>query len=182
MGDDTQSQPVKEYFSWADFRRAVTELGNDVTASGYDPDYIVSIGRGGNMPATMLSHHLDTPYRSILASYYDDKETTDSVDIVDAMVDDVAGDILVVDDIYDTGSTLNRVVEYLEDETDAAQVRTATIHTKPGDPPGDGAERSWIKQPDHFVEATERWVVYPWEQEYNDRRERMEEWERVLEP
>lgn len=182
MGDDTQSQPVKEYFSWTDFRHAVTELGNDITASGYDPDYIVSIGRGGNMPATMLSHQLDTPYRSVLASYYEDKETTDSVDIVDDMVDDVDGDILVVDDIYDTGSTLNRVVEYLEEKTGATEIRTATLHTKPGDPPEEETGEEWIDRPDHFVEETERWVVYPWEQDYQDHLERMEEWERVLEP
>ena len=70
-----------------------------------------------------------------------------------ADVERVSGRVLVVDDVADTGTSLEFVVRRLKGKG-AREIRTATIAYKP---------RSRVK-PDYFVYETDKWVVFPWEE------------------
>jgi xanthine phosphoribosyltransferase len=96
-----------------------------MNADNWKPDYIVGLTRGGLVPATMLSHYLDIPMQTLNVSlrdsdigpesnlwmseeafgYDDNPETTIKSN------PDLKKNILIVDDINDTGATLNWIKE-----------------------------------------------------------------------
>ncbi len=96
--------------------------------------HIYAIPRGGLIVGVYLSHHLGIPLLNEI--------------IFNSLkhVDDVNREILVVDDLADTGKTLS----YYADKYD-----TATIYFKP---------RSTVR-PTYYVEECPNniWIVFPWE-------------------
>ena len=62
--------------------------------------------------------------------------------------------MLVVDDIFDSGSTLKRVCEMLRSRP--AHIRTATLYLK------EGANLTDL-EPDYFLRKTDKWIVFPHE-------------------
>lgn len=89
----------------------------------FRPDYIVGITRGGLIPATMLSHYLDVPMHTLDVSFRDSSIGPESnlwmaedafgyINKEDRTDPEVASDpkrrknILIVDDINDSGRTL----------------------------------------------------------------------------
>ena len=102
----------------------------DLVADEWKPDYIVGLTRGGLVPATMLSHYLNIPMHTLNASFRDADLGPESnlwmaeeaYGYVPAQgeyrqPDEVATDpalrkqILIVDDINDSGRTLNWIKE-----------------------------------------------------------------------
>ena len=60
--------------------------------------------------------------------------------------------VLVVDDVADTGESLIVIKSYLESKR-PSQVKIATVYIKP-----------WCKVlPDYYVSKTDAWIIFPWE-------------------
>lgn len=111
----------KLYCDDARLRQWVHTIIRDMTASNWRPDYIVGITRGGLIPALMLSQYLNIPMETIKVSLRDEASEPESNLWMaeDAFgyhrTDDLPGssnptlrkNILIVDDINDTGATLN---------------------------------------------------------------------------
>jgi hypoxanthine phosphoribosyltransferase len=73
-----------------------------------DYDFIVGVGRGGLIPATMLAYKLKKKVLSFGINTYDDTIQTDKYVIYQSInIPTKASKILVVDDICDTGNTFN---------------------------------------------------------------------------
>jgi len=120
----------------------------------YSPNAVVGISRGGNPIATALSYGLDVPYGTVDATHYDGDERLDEVRIDGEMLHDVEGEIVLADNLADTGQTLADVETYLTEHEDIETVITATLHTKPHS----------IIEPDIHTGTTIAWIEYPWEQ------------------
>ena len=53
------------------FKGLILKICRDVSNSGWRPDYIVGITRGGLIPAVMISHYLGVPMKSLDVSLRD---------------------------------------------------------------------------------------------------------------
>jgi hypoxanthine phosphoribosyltransferase len=100
------------------FRSLVSEIARQITLSDWRPDYIVGITRGGLLPAVMLSHYFDVPCETLKVSLRDGSEqesnlwmAEDAFGYNDGRQDPLSSkNILLVDDINDTGATFNWIM------------------------------------------------------------------------
>jgi hypoxanthine phosphoribosyltransferase len=87
----------------------ISKICRDVANSGWRPDYIVGITRGGLVPAVMISHYFNIPCETLNVSLRDGGEPESNL----WMAEDAFNgkNILIVDDINDQGSTLNWIMQ-----------------------------------------------------------------------
>lgn len=130
-------------------------LARTVRNSDFWPDLIVGINRGGWPAARVLSDMLDIDETaSVKVEYYTGiRRRARRPVITQRLPIGVRGkNILLVDDVADSGRSLRLVTRYMS-SADSASLRIATIYYKP---------RSVVK-PDFFERETSRWIIFPWE-------------------
>lgn len=129
---------------------------------GFNPDFIVAIGGGGLIPARIMRTILKVPVLVITAESYSNKEQTELSwrQWLDKPNELNNKRILIVDELDDTGKTLQLTCERLLKECNPSKLAVAVLHYKAKDKKG--------KLPDdvtcHVGEIVEdKWIVYPWE-------------------
>lgn len=147
------TEPDKQIVTWENLDDLVGTLADKV---GSDYDVVLAITRGALVPAGMLAYRLGL--RNILVAavaYYDDSgQPAEQPTFFQFPADPLLHGqrVLVVDEVWDTGTTIEAVVERVR--MAGGRPTTAVLHYKPG--------RSTAGTvPDHFVVATNAWVVYP---------------------
>ena len=141
--------------SWNQTYSLILKLSEAIQKSGFEPDIIVGVSRGGWIPARILSDLLENPnLANVSAEFYvgiaKTKQKPTILQSVSLPVNDKK--VLVVDDLADTGESLKLVTEHLENQG-ASEVRIATIYYKP-----------WsIIIPHYYEKETRCWIVFPWE-------------------
>jgi len=141
--------------SWKDIENLTRKLAMKIKNSGFSPEVLIAIGRGGYIPARLLSDYLPNHNLvSIRATYYKGiAKTQKEVKVISPSNLSLEGKrVLLVDDVSDTGESLNAVKEKVM-EKGPKDLRIATIHMKP----------HTKVLPDFYVEKTESWIIYPWE-------------------
>lgn len=92
------------------FKGLVSKICRDIAASDWRPDYIVGITRGGLMPAVMISHYFNIPCHALHVSLRDG-DASDCESNCWMAEDAYDGkNILIVDDINDSGATINWIM------------------------------------------------------------------------
>ena len=97
----------KEFFSQKEMELALIEIKNQIDQSNFSPEIIFSINRGGCIPGVYLSHLLDIPHHVIDVQLRDQKKNINISNLLESAK--LEKDILIVDDINDTGATFNFV-------------------------------------------------------------------------
>ena len=143
------------HLTWEEIQRLSEEVAEAVKRSGFKPDLIVAVSRGGFPPARIISDVLDVrEVASVSVVYYRAVgETRDRPIIVHPLNAEVKDKkVLIVDDVADTGHSLALVRQHIQ-ERGASEVRVATLHYKP-----------WSAlKPDYYARETDAWIIYPWE-------------------
>lgn len=143
------------HLTWDDVQSLAEEVAEKVNESGFRPDVIVAVSRGGFDPARILCDQLSVMrLASLQIEYYEGvNRTRGAPKIVFPLNADVTGhDVLVVDDVSDTGSSLREAREHVASRG-ACEVRVGTLHVKP-----------WTTfMPDYYASEVDAWIVYPWE-------------------
>ncbi len=146
----------KQHLSWQQIEAMVTQLAQPLSGRSFDA--LLAVTRGGLVPAGLIAYHLGI--RNILVAavqfYTGVGRRADEPTFLQFPADPfLAGkSVLIVDDIWDSGKTITAV----KGRVQAARGTpiTAVLHYKP-------TASLFTETPDHYVEATDAWIVYPWE-------------------
>ena len=146
-----------ELVTWQDSYEMARALAGMVKEDCYAPDLVIAIGRGGYVPARVVCDFL---LQDMLTSFKMEhwgsaaKEKPE-VKVRFPLAVEIRGQkVLVVDDVTDTGETLQHAIEYLR-SLSPREIRTAVLQHKSG---------SSRFHPDYFAreEKEWRWIIYPW--------------------
>jgi len=148
---------VREYVSpsWDEIYDMLLEQAIRIKQSGFQPDLIVGVSRGGWIPGRILSDLLGNAHTANvkIEFYVGIGQTSRKPIVTQPISEDIATKrVLVVDDVADTGESMFVALDHLH-ERDAGDTRTITIYHKP---------HSKFK-PDFFAETTSHWIIFPWE-------------------
>ena len=147
--------PERENLTWEVFGEASRYLSQQIVESGWFPDLIVGVARGGLIPAGAIGYAIGVKEMgAINVEFYTDiGQTLPEPILLDPQLDtDSLQDkkVLVVDDVADSGKTLDLVVNLLEQT--ASEVKSAVIYTKP----------TTIFEPDFSWKKTDQWINFAW--------------------
>ena len=117
-GATSEAAPDREELTWELFGQAERELSAQIVASGWMPDLIIAIARGGLIPAGAIGYAIGVKAMgSMNVEFYTGiGETLEEPVILPPLMDasELPGKrVLVVDDVADSGKTLKMVMELL---------------------------------------------------------------------
>ncbi len=149
------------YVSWDEYHLLIERLALKVHNSGWEFDQILCLARGGMRPGDVLSRVFDKPLAIMATSSYRAEAGTlqgrlDVAEYVTLPKGALAGRVLLIDDLADSGVTLKAVVDRLRGLPAVRELRSAVI---------------WVKGvsgylPDYHVESlpTSPWIHQPFEE------------------
>jgi len=148
----------RERMTWDDLGTGSRELARQVVASGYEPDLILGIARGGLLTSGGLSYALDVKNAFTMnVEFYTGVDERLDVPMLLPPVPDLVDlhdqRVLIADDVADTGQTLMLVKGFLAGKV--AETRIAVLYEKP---------RS-VVQCEYVWRRTDRWIDFPWSAE-----------------
>jgi hypoxanthine phosphoribosyltransferase len=149
------------HVSWDEYHGLIERLAVIVHDSGYAFDALLCLARGGMRVGDVISRLFQVPLAVLATSSYRERSGTvaGALDIANAITTTggaPAGRLLLVDDLADSGNTLQRVRNHLVERFPAiSEVRTAVLWFK---------DTSSIA-PDYFVERVSgnTWIHQPFE-------------------
>ena len=159
---------AKEYYekskgelrlTWRDVEDAACEVITRIKEDGNDIDAIVSIARSGLIPASIISYAIGNKELYVVKTDFSRIQTMgkeqilrDKPKITQELTRDIEGlNILVVDEMAVSGSTLKLVASYLEMKQPKS-IKYAVLYKQP-----------WSEfKPDYFGVETDYWPVFPW--------------------
>ncbi len=158
MGHEHESSTEHEILTYEGFGVACRALAQAVADDGYEPDLILSIARGGLGLGMGLGYALSVKNLSVInVEFYTGIDQRLEVPIMlpptPAAVDLSGLQILIADDVADTGRTLEIVHDFCA--AHVAEARVAVIYEKPA---------SSVK-PDYVWKRTDAWIDFPWSSE-----------------
>ena len=159
----------KKFISADELLRDSMELARRVVASGMRPTFLIALWRGGapigiTVQEVLEYYGIHTDHIAIRTSSYDgidQQSKTVKVHAIDYLVSRLTAEdeLLIVDDVFDSGRSLEAVIEELKRRCRRnlpQKIRIATVYYKP-------ERRRTELTPDYFVHATEHWLVFPHE-------------------
>ncbi len=150
------------YVDWEQYHRMIEQLALQVHDSGFRFDSLLCLARGGLRIGDVFSRLYDVPLAILAASSYREAAGTQqgSLDIAEFITSTggaLHGNLLLVDDLVDSGVTLARVVDHLRGRFPALrEVRTAVLWYKAAS----------TVRPDYFVQhlPDSPWIHQPFEE------------------
>lgn len=144
------------------------KLAWQVYESGYRPDYIVGVWRGGAPIGIAVQEFLDvlgidSDHIAIRTSSYSGiakREKTVQVHGLSYVIKKIESEnsLLIVDDVFDTGLSIHQIVEDIKKECkkNTPEIKIATPYFKP-------SKNKTERKPDFYIHETDSWLVFPHE-------------------
>lgn len=149
------------YVDYEEYHQLIERLALKVWRSNWQFDTILCLARGGMRPGDVLSRIFDVPLAIMSTSSYRAEGGTmqghlDIAHYITTPRGQIAGKVLLIDDLADTGVTLQAVVDRLHNNYPSiTEIKTGVIWTK-------GTSQFTV---DFFVEhlETNPWIHQPFE-------------------
>ncbi len=153
--------PGHLWVDWEEYHRSIERLARIVHDSGYQFDQTLCLARGGLRIGDVFSRLFKVPLAILSTSSYREAAGTKrgELDIsngITSTAGPLAGRILLIDDLVDSGVTLEKVQEHLKENFPAVtEVRSAVIWFK----------ACSVMKPDYYVDFLEDspWIHQPFE-------------------
>jgi len=143
-------------------------LGARILNDGFKPNYIIAIWRGGTPIGVAVQEFLayygvQSDHIAIRTSSYSDgidgRSKTVLIHGMDYLIKNInaADKLLIVDDVYDTGLTIQAVIKELKQKcrlNTPEDIRIAVPYFKPG------RNKTGV-DPEYYLHETEAWLKYP---------------------
>ena len=139
-----------ELISWALFQQRVYQLGEVIIQSGYQPEIIVAVARGGWVPAIYLSEQLTVKKMVSVGVRYIDRERTE-LDFYSFPSGLEGLRVLLVEDRLETAKSLQYCVNHLR--ADVSEIKTACLYYRSDS----------CVMPDYCLDKTDGTITFPWE-------------------
>lgn len=164
---------IKRFIGADDFLRDSFRLAASICAAGFQPDFLVGLWRGGSAVGIAVQEGLDylgikTDHIAIRTSYQGAPSYSEMVGKAGSirvhglqyLLENLCShhSMLIVDDVYSTGSSVRAVIEQLAKKTRRnlpQDIRIATVWYRPTD--------RTLRVPDFYVHETDDWLVLPYE-------------------
>lgn len=159
----------KKFITAEELLKDSYELGLRILESGFHPTFIVGVWRGGTPVGIAIQEVLDlckcpTDHFAIrTSSYTPDMKQADTVQVFGlqhmADVIDVEDRLLIIDDVFDSGRSVEAIIDKLHAKcrrNTPADIRVATIYFKP-------RKNKTQRVPDFYLHETDQWLVFPHE-------------------
>ena len=163
----------KRFIRADDLLRDSFQLAANIHGAGFEPDFLVGLWRGGSAVGIAVQEGLDyfgtsTDHIAIRTSYSGAHRYSEMVSKADQirvhglqyLLENLCShhSMLIVDDVYSTGSSVKAVIDQLAQKTRRnlpADIRVASVWYRP-------TPRT-LRTPDYFVHETDDWLVLPYE-------------------
>lgn len=155
--------PTKEYIDAQTLNHDSFALAKKIYDSGWRPDALIVLWRGGSLVGMAIQEFfaykgIDCYHTIVKTSAYQniDQLTQVEVENMEHVLKNLnsESEVLLIDDIFDTGSTMKAVKEIIATVT--TKIKIATIFYKP--------TRSLVNfAPDFYLHTTDKWLVLPHE-------------------
>ena len=163
----------KRFIRADDLLRDSFQLAANIHEAGFKPDFLVGLWRGGSAVGIAVQEGLDyfgtpTDHIAIRTSYSGAHRYSEMVSKADQirvhglqyLLENLCShhSMLIVDDVYSTGSSVKAVIDQLARKTRRnlpADIRVATVWYRP-------TPRT-LRIPDYYVHETDDWLVLPYE-------------------
>ena len=145
------------------------KLAEQIYLSGFKPDFIIGVWRGGAPVGIAIQEYLDfigipTDHIAIrTSSYYGIEQRSKTVRVhgLDYIIDNINSDdaVLLVDDVFDSGKSIQAIFKRMRQKTRANMPRTmktACPWYKPN-------KNTTDMKPDYYIHETDQWLVFPHE-------------------
>ncbi len=144
--------------SWKDIERWSMDIVKKVKKSGYDPEIVIGLARGGLVPARLIADYLNIKdLYAVKTEHWGLTATPDGkARLAQGLQVSIEGKkVLVVDDITDTGQSLKLAVDHINGHK-PSEIKSATLlhitHSK--------------YVPDYYSEEVPEdrwtWFIFPW--------------------
>jgi hypoxanthine phosphoribosyltransferase len=145
---------MHRFISWEDVEEDCLTIYANMRKDNYTPDVILGLLRGGVVPSRIFLdlHQSLLDFCSIDVKLYDGINLRGPSPKIRSFIDDIKGKkILIVDDIWDSGKTMNAVLEYLK----GYDITTATLYWR---------EKA-SQKPNYYskIAPEGEWQIFPWE-------------------
>ena len=156
-----------------DLLRDSFQLAANIAASDFRPDFLVGLWRGGSGVGIAVQEGLEflgieTDHIAIRTSYRGAPSYSEMVSKAESirvhglqyLLENLCAhhSLLIVDDVYSTGSSVEAVIDQLTQKTRRNlphDIRIATVWYRP--------TSETLRVPDYFVHETTDWLVLPYE-------------------
>jgi hypoxanthine phosphoribosyltransferase len=164
---------TERFIAADDLLRDSFRLAANIYEAGFEPDFLVGLWRGGSAVGIAVQEGLDylgtkTDHIAIRTSYTGAPGYSQMVSKADSirvhglqyLLENLSAhhSLLIVDDVYSTGSSVNAVIKQLAKKTRRnlpQDIRIATVWYRP-------TEKT-LRTPEYFVHETDDWLVLPYE-------------------